>query len=123
MDFRDLCQKTTMRCSIGDADGSIPTSVVGQTGELARVVDWVQDAWNDIQTKHNTWQWMRSKFTVNTVADQQAYAPTVCTDTVHGGTITMARFREWKLRDYRNPPKIYLTSTGIRGQRWLTWIS
>ncbi len=123
MDFRELCQKTTMRCSIGDADGSVPATVVGQTGELARIVEFVMDSWNDIQIKMNYWLWMRSKFTVNTVADQQAYAPTDFTDTVHGGTITMDRFREWLIRDYRNPPKIYLTSTGITGQRWLTWIS
>lgn len=41
--------------------GSGPTSVVDQTGEMRRVVNWVQSAWRYIQNKRTSWRWMKSQ--------------------------------------------------------------
>lgn len=46
------------------------TVTTGQTGELARVVQWIQSAWMDIQNSHTEWRWMRKSATIATVAGQ-----------------------------------------------------
>lgn len=121
MNRLQLCQKLTMKAGIGAGDGSQPASTISQTGELARVVGWIDDAWSQIQTESNHWRWMRSRFSVNTVASTQAYAPTACTDTVSSAAITAARFRSWLLEDRYSPPWVYLTSDGVSGRRKLVW--
>ena len=52
MDFLVLCQRLRARAGIS---GSGPASVEGQTGEMARVVDWVRDAWVDLQSVRADW--------------------------------------------------------------------
>lgn len=37
----------------------LPT-VVGATGSLGRVCNWIADSWTDIQMDNDEWQWMRS---------------------------------------------------------------
>tara|TARA_R110002096_G_C14661910_1_gene728353 strand:+ start:35889 stop:36614 length:726 start_codon:yes stop_codon:yes gene_type:complete len=118
--FLKLCQDVTRECGVaGGADASPkPLSVVGQTGELNRIVHWVADAYLEIQNGQN-WRWLRKKFTVDTVAGTDTYAFGDCTDVDDASVIT--RFKSWRLDDQRNPPKIYLTSTGLGGQVLLTW--
>jgi len=118
--FLQICQDVARECGVaGGADASPkPTAVTGQIGELNRVVNWVADAYTEIQGARN-WRWMRKKFTVDTVAGTDNYAFGACTDVDDAALIT--RFKEWHLDDPRNPPKIYLTSAGVGGQVLLTW--
>lgn len=53
MNFLELCQRARRECG-----GEGPTTVVGQVGELARLVGWVQDAWDEIQVARRDWRWM-----------------------------------------------------------------
>lgn len=46
------------------------TTTAGQTGELARVVQWVQSAWLSIQMAQPNWRWMRKQASIVTVAGQ-----------------------------------------------------
>lgn len=121
MTFLQLCQRVCLECAIGDADGSEPTGVTNQIGELARVVAWVQTAWEEIQTASESWRWMRSRFSVNTVADIDTYAPDDCTDSRLSAPIN--RFSSWRVNDPRNPPRAYLTSGGVGGQYFLGYLS
>lgn len=73
-------------------EGAIST-VVGQTGDKAKVVRWVNMAYRSIQNAHRAWRWLQSEFTVNTVASTQRYAGTDCTDAFTLAAIT--RFSEW----------------------------
>ncbi len=41
--------------------GSGPTSVVDQSGEMKRVVNWVRSAWTAIQNKRMSWRWMKAQ--------------------------------------------------------------
>ena len=118
--FLKICQDVARECGVaGGADPSPkPTAVVGQSGELNRVVHWVADAYKEIQGARN-WRWLRKKFSVNTVDGTDTYAFGDCTDVDDAALIT--RFKEWHLDDPRNPPKIYLTTTGVGGQVLLTW--
>lgn len=54
----------------GGASGSI-TTTANQTGEGQRFINWVQSAWNDIQTIHDDWAWMRSSYILNWAGDTQ----------------------------------------------------
>lgn len=115
--FLELAQQ--LRAEV-DIAGTGPTAVTAQTGDNADLVRWITQAYRDIQLRHATrWRWLRRGFTFNTVASTSQYAYTAVTD-VDAGT-AIARFRAWRLDDPEDPPKIYLTSGGISGQRWLLY--
>lgn len=51
-----------MECGVASNQAitiALPT-VVGATGSLGRIVNWINDAWTDVQMDHDDWDWMRS---------------------------------------------------------------
>ena len=113
-----LSQKLRRECINGYASG--PSTVTGQTGLMESVVNWIADSYKDIQRRHPNWRWMRSQFTVNTVASTDTYAYTACTDS--NTVATISRFSRWWANDKLSPFKCYLTSGGVSGQYWLIYI-
>lgn len=99
--------------------GTGPTAVTGQTGDLERIVAWYAQAYTEIQNRHPDWLWLRSTWTVNTVAADDTYAYGDVTDSRLSATIT--RFRRWWLYDLDGFPnvKCYLTSAGVSGEKYL----
>jgi hypothetical protein len=73
MTFLQICQR--LRSEAGIA-GTGPTSTANQLGELGRIVDWVQDAYVDIQEKHDQWGFMRAGFTLPIVIGTALYPAT-----------------------------------------------
>ena len=74
MNFLQLINRTRVECGVSGA--SVPlTSVTNLTGESARIANWVNSAWVDIQAVKGDWQWMRQSFEFNTVSQQQFYTP------------------------------------------------
>lgn len=111
MTYLELCQRVRQECvNIGTG----PSTVIGQTGKLAKIVTWVDAAWKEIQLRHHNWRWMRSTFTFNTVASDDTYTYANCTDTRSSATID--RFRRWWADDIMDPFKCYLASEGIATQ-------
>ncbi len=108
-----LCQSLRQECT---DTGSGPSAVTGQTGELARFVQWIVQAWNELQQESELWRWMRKSFAVNTVASTGEYAYGACTDTVSAVAIT--RWARW----YRNTFKCYLASAGVGSEYPLLWM-
>jgi hypothetical protein len=118
--FLDLCQRTASECSVSLTG---PASVVGQTGRLGQVVNWVQTSWGDIQTLHDDWFFMRSSFTVDTTSGDGEYAYGDCTDTVASAAISS--FHRWvgdKGEECEVTPKIYLVSAGVATQTDLVFL-
>lgn len=118
--FLQLCQY--LRQEAVDS-GSGPSAVAGQSGELARFVKWVSDAYVELQNAREDWLWMRRNFTVSTVIGTDSYAYTDCTDTTTG--IAIARFSRWyQGYDINGFPYFsqYLTSTGVGGEAPLLWL-
>lgn len=113
MNFLQLCQKLAREAEITAAD-SVPATVVGQTGQLGRIVGWVKDAWTDIQNKEEQWKWLKRRFTFDTVADDDTYAPGDVTDVDAGAAI--ARFGSWYVLDPCDPPLAYLQASGEAGR-------
>jgi len=90
MNLLQLVNQTRVECGVS---GPSLASVANQTGESARIVAWVQQAWIDIQTSKEDWLFLRQPFTFNTVAQQWQYnASTDC---------GLSDFGNWKRDSFR----------------------
>lgn len=103
MNFLELCQRMRQESGIS---GTGPTSVVNQSGESKRIVDWVRQAWIDLQLWHE-WDWMRGEFTLNTVAGTQAYS---------AADAGLTDCKYWHEDTFR----IYKQSEGVSTQQYFT---
>lgn len=56
--FLQLAQQAAINCGIS---GSV-TTCQNQSGEIGRIVQWVNDAWLDIQVEHDDWTFLRSSY-------------------------------------------------------------
>lgn len=111
MTFLQLAQATGVNCGIS----GVITTCQGQTGENGRIVGWVNDAWNDIQTEHSDWSFMRSSALLGngcifaTVAGQADYplgtSPGDC-------NVDPTNFGKWDQYSFRN----YSTATGFTNE-------
>lgn len=75
MNYLELINRTRVECGVSGASTPLITAQ-GLTGESARVANWVNSAWVDVQTAKEDWQWMREPVQFNTVTQQQIYTPT-----------------------------------------------
>jgi len=119
MTFLQLCQRLVQEAAI-TTSSSGPSTVVSQSGELGRVVNWVIAAWKDIQNLHPNWAWMRKPFTLALAAATDTYAYSDATDTEDAAAIS--RFKKWWAVDENDPYRCYLTSGGASGEYWLSYI-
>jgi hypothetical protein len=60
--------------------GSGPITTIGQTGELGRLVNWIEQAYEDIQDKRSNWGFLRDDFSLNCAIGTSTYAPSIVTD-------------------------------------------
>lgn len=75
MNYLELCQRTHLKLGVGpESAGSLPATVVGQTGTLLDIVTYVRQAWTETQQERTDWLWMQSTGTINTVAGTQDYS-------------------------------------------------
>lgn len=119
--YLSLCNKLAAEAGVSGNASAISTTV-GQTGEAKRICGWVKDAHTEIQNRHKQWRWMRSRWTVDTVAGTDSYAPTSCTDSRLNAAIS--RFANWWPFDESGCINMtrYLTSGGVSGESWMTVI-
>lgn len=121
MNFLAICQRAARESLMGNQPGT----VVGQSGDLARIVDWCADAYGDIQRRYldePAWRWLRSAFTFNTVSGTGAYAYSTAVDT--NLVAAISRFNRWITHDEDGLPNItcYLQSGGVGGEGRLTYL-
>lgn len=117
MTFLQLCQRVAQES--GTVAGSLqPSTVIGQTGRLAKFVNWTASAWSDIQLRRSDWLWMEGEFSGETASGTATYAP-------GGAEFNLTRFGEWKPRRYAGGDSditIYLTASGVSDERALLWL-
>jgi len=119
------CKNVCREANVAGGENAI-TTTVGQTGHLGRIVNYVKQAWIEVQNLHQhtglSWRWMRVGFTLTTVDSQAeySYGDGAIVDDLTATQI--ARFRNWMIKDYDDPPKIYLQSAGEGTEGWLTYI-
>jgi hypothetical protein len=124
--FLQLCQAVCREAAVANGESAI-TTTVGQIGQLGRIVEYVRQAWLEIQTRHQHsglhWRWMRSNFEITTVADQDSYAfNDAAVQDVRGTAEDITRFRNWMIQDWEDPPRIYLQSAGVGTQTFMTYM-
>jgi len=90
MNFLQLAQRLHSEAGV---QGSTHTTVVGQTGMLLKLVNWISTANDDIQNLHpRGWKFLQKAFSFVTVATQQNYTP------LEAGITYMG---DWKTDDVR----------------------
>lgn len=89
MTYLELCQRLRQEAGLS---GTGPASVLSQTGEMKRIVDWVASAYEDIQNLHATWRFLRTDFSFSTIASTQDYLPT---------SVSLSDFGSWIKKDIR----------------------
>jgi len=65
-----LCQTVRRECRV---PGSGPSSVSSQTGILAKIVEWVADADEEIQSMYADWDFLWSQWSEGTIAGTSEY--------------------------------------------------
>jgi hypothetical protein len=110
MTFLELARMVVQQS--GTIQGTLPTTVVGQSNRLKLIVDYVNEAYIDIQNAHRMWRWMQSEFTVDTTIGTQRYAGTDCTD--QNTSAQIVRFSTWGFKGDGTDIGLscYLTSAG-----------
>lgn len=111
MNFLQLVQE--LRRQSGVAGGSTIATVLNQTGTNQLMVNWIADAWRELQGLQDTWNWMREPFTFETVANTGDYLPTAITNTLTGDL--MSDLRYWHKDTFRCQKK----SIGVQDEQWL----
>jgi hypothetical protein len=101
MTFLQICQRLRQEAGVS---GTGPASVLSQTGEMKRIVDWVNTAWEDIQLSRTNWNWMRADFSFDTTLDDYDYTA------AEAGITT--RFSQWDT----DTIKSFRTSVGVSNE-------
>lgn len=91
MNRLELCQRLLQE---SDLNGTM-TTTLSQTNELKRIVDWIDEAYEEIQVSKKTWRFLRSDKSVALSNGTAEY--------------TDATVAHWKTDDFR----VYLTATGV----------
>lgn len=120
VNFLQIAQRACIECGVASNTAiqiALPT-VVGATGSLGRVVNWVNDAWTDVQMDHDDWDWMRSSNILGagvsfaTIAGQASYPLGIGAGTVGVGVDS---FGKWDRETFRN----FTTTVGFTNENYL----
>ena len=106
MNYLQLVARLKRKCRV---TGAAPASIENATSEeVNRLMDWINEAWMDIQETRQDWGWMRGSCSFTTVAGQAIYTPaeTGVTD-----------FGNWT----RDTWRIYTTSVGMPSEQFLIY--
>jgi hypothetical protein len=89
MNLLQLVNQARVECGVS---GPALSTAQNQTGESARMVSWVQQAWIDLQTSKEDWLFLRKPFNFNTVGAQWQYTAT---------DAGLSDFGNWKRDSFR----------------------
>lgn len=103
MNYLELCQRTARECSI---PGEGPASVTGQSGILQLIVNWVNQAYEDVQKFKDNWSFRQGDLSFQTISGVDTYAAEMSNIS--------------KIRD--NSMSAYLTSIGVQNENYLEFL-
>lgn len=107
MTFLQLAQRLREKSG---STGTGPISVLLQTGESLRQVNWIQEAWNEIQMLSANWKWMRKDFSFQTTVGKSFY---LLNNTAGESGIT--DFGSW----YEDTFRCYTTALGRNDEQFV----
>ncbi len=112
MNFLQLCQSLARESGVSGA----LTTTFGQIGSLGRIVNWVNDAWNETQTSRDDWDWLRSS---NILGGGVSFIPALGQATVPLGIaagqlgVAADSFGKWDRETFRCFTTAIFLSTGF----------
>lgn len=104
MTLLQLVQKLAEKCGVAE-----PSTVIGLTGESARLLGYIVAADKDIQGEHQEWRFLRRTAQWTTVDGQATYTTLEC-------GITADTFGKWITDSFR----AWHTATGQNSEQFLT---
>lgn len=122
MNYLELCQMTAQQS--GTIQGVFPTTVALQTNRLKQIVDFVREAYLDIQNAHRGWRWLQGEFYGEASPYIDTFPGTYFLDEYTAEQIT--RFSRWGFKGDGSDMGLsgWLSSTGPQEEgplRWLNW--
>lgn len=110
--FLQLCQQVGRDSGLLANNG--PSTVVSQTADARKVVNWVIQAWRTIQLSQDHWRWMRKEFSFASLTPNTArYTATA---------LSITDWARWVTEI--DTLTLYLTATGVSDEgelRWMGW--
>ena len=103
MTFLELANRLLSESNIS---GSGLVTTVNQKGEYKQAVDYINTAYQDIQSIHPYWDFLRKDLSFNTIAGVNNYLDT---------SIGITDLGDWSIYDMR----VYLTANGISSEQYL----
>ena len=103
MDFLTLARTLRNKCAGMGGSSGLPATVISQTGDLGNLVDWVREAWVDLQLARPDWLFMRDEFTGAALAGERVVT-------------TAASAAEW----YSDTFRCYRTADGSNAEQFIT---
>lgn len=110
MTFLELCRALRQEAGIPSSTNG-PSTVANQTGEMKRIVDWVNNAYLDIQSMHDDWRFMRRRFEFTLTVNQREYT--------RQQVIAAAGLTTGIMAYVPDSMRIYLPAEGIETEWWL----
>ena len=101
MTFLELVQRLFNEAAI---EGTSPATVTGQTGMAGRCVNWIQDAYKDIQGEHWNWDFLEAAISFATTSGNREYS------LVTMGLTDLAEYKTGKDNQSLSGLKLYKTS-------------
>lgn len=103
MNYLQLTNRLIGEC--GSGLGTLATLVSPAAGEATRMIDWVADAWNEIQIEQYSWDWARPQITFTTTNQLQRYTPAAIfaagLNEVTGAPLTGLTLQQWTKKSFR----------------------
>lgn len=111
--FLELCQAVAR--DSGTIPGTNPTTVVGQTGRLAKIVARTAEAWNLIQNLHDEWFWMQKEFSATITSTAARYSAT---------DLSITDWSQWTMPAENGDDRItvYKSSIGVSDEHPINYI-
>lgn len=101
MNKLQLCQRVRQESGIS---GSGPVTTISQSGEMGKIVSWVDSAYEDIENLYTSWNFLRFDFSFQTIAAASTYTPIA---------VGLDELASWK----QDSVRAYLTSSGIGAEQ------
>ena len=108
MNFLELCNRTKVKCRV---QGAPMTALTNQTGDYARIIAFVNEAWMAIQLAREDWNWMRATAQFPTVNAKPLYSIADIESTGSG----LADFGNWDKTTFR----LWITAVGQASEQFL----
>ena len=101
---QDLHAESTM-------SGPPPTSTQNQTGQIADLVRWVRDAWNELAGIRDEWLFKLTDVTFSTASLASDYDPVA-------PPLSLPSFSDWVPNSFR----YYPTNVGVTAEQFVGWM-